>query len=108
MTISHRKPDELRGKSPGANDFGGQFGHPTLIRVPQQRRDEAIQRLVGVGSQMDSQYARRFMEYAGQHRINLEALWARLEPCGRIEFSVLAIANPGRTAMVFASRPLSR
>ena len=50
----------------------------------------------------------RVQEYARQHRVSLDGLWVRLDDHGAIAFSVLAVPNQGRTAMVFASRPRSR
>jgi mycothiol synthase len=79
-----------------------------MVRVRSERREEAIRHLVGTGSQMDHQHARRFLEYASQNRISLDGLWSRLDRTGRIESTVLAVPNPGRTAMLFATRTVSR
>jgi mycothiol synthase len=108
MTISQPKPDELPAKTAIAGESHRKPVCGWLMRVPAELRDQAIQRLVGTGSQMDSQHARRFMEYAGDHRIRLDGLWARMDQNGQIQFTVLAVPNPGRTAMMFASHPHSR
>lgn len=108
MTISQPKPDELLPRPAIGGDRVARPGQTAFIKVGQDRRNQAIERLVGVGSQMDHQHAQRFLEYAREHRINLDGLWARVDRDGAIQFSVLAVPNPGRTAMVFASHASSR
>jgi ribosomal protein S18 acetylase RimI-like enzyme len=95
MSISQINPNQLR--PPGDDELG------PIIKVGPQRRAEAVERLVSQGSHQDRDHARRFLDYARDHHINLEGLWSRLDSTGRIQDTVLAIPSPGRTAMVFAS-----
>jgi ribosomal protein S18 acetylase RimI-like enzyme len=95
MTISQINPNQLR---PPGDGFG------PIVKINQERRLEAIERLVSQGSASnDRSHARRFLDYAHEHHIDLEGLWSRLDRQGRILATVLAIPSPGRTAMVFAS-----
>jgi ribosomal protein S18 acetylase RimI-like enzyme len=95
MSTSQINPNQLR---PPPDDGPGQ-----IIKVGVNRRAEAIERLVGSTSHADRDHARRFLEYAHSHRINMENLWAQVNRHGRITSAVLAVPSPGRTAMVFAT-----
>src|SRR5690349_17927033 len=108
MTISQPKPDELLPRPAIGGDRAAKPPPAAIIRVGPDRRTEAIERLVGSGSQMDYQHAQRFLNYSREHRINLDSLWGWLDRDGAIRFSVLAVPNPGRTAMMFATHPASR
>jgi mycothiol synthase len=99
MTTSH--PDTSRLPGPGAWPAG------RVVRVPSDRRLEALARLVAHGPYPDEPRARRFLEFSQANQLPLDALWARTDADGRFIQSVLAVANPGRTAMFFASRPAS-
>ena len=99
MTISQTNPEQLR---PSEDDDPG-----LIVRIGPPRRAEAIERLVGVGSQGDRAAVDRFMYYARTSAIRLDGLWSRLDRTGRIAYSVLAVPSPGRTAMVFASKATS-
>lgn len=92
MTVSHSHP-------------GGMQRVERVIRVPKQRQSEALERLVSAGTEPARESARRFIEYASQARISLDAMWACLDDRGRIERTLLAVPSPGRTAMLFVSRP---
>ena len=97
MSISQADPDQLR---PPEGDNDG-----PIVQVGPARRSEAIERLVSTGRQSDRAAAERFLHYAETNAVSLDGLWARLDPEGRINSSVLAVPSPGRTAMVFASHP---
>lgn len=96
MTISQINISQLR---PPGDDWDG-----PIIHVGQERRAEAIARLVMAGTHPDRDHARRFIDYAAAHNISLDGLWSRLDRQGRIESTVLTVPSPGRTAMVFISR----
>src|SRR5262245_39715203 len=100
MTISQINPGQLR--PPGDDGLG------PIIQIGPERRSEAIGRLVSPGASLDREHARRFLDYAESNRINLENLWGRLDRFDRVSAAVLAVPSPGRTAMVFASRPSGR
>lgn len=101
MTISHTNADQLL--EPGG-EGGGE-----IIRVGWDRRVEAVQRLVAgnQGPASSREHARQFLDYANRSGVNLEAMWSRLDRNGQIRQTVLAVPSPGRTAMMFASHPLS-
>ncbi len=99
MTISQTNPEQLR---PSEDDDPG-----SIVRIGPPRRAEAIERLVGIGSQGDRAAVDRFMYYAKTSAIRLDGLWSRLDRNGRIAYSVLAVPSPGRTAMIFASQVTS-
>jgi len=100
MTISQINISQLR---PPGDDW-----HGPIIQIGPQRRAEAVARLVMAGLHPDRDHARRFIDYASAHNINLDGLWSRLDRQGRIQATVLAVPSPGRTAMVFASRAAGR
>lgn len=95
MSTSQINPNQLRS--------AGDDGSGPIVRIGPERRAEAIERLVTAGHNPDRDHARRFIEYAVSHRINLEGLWSRLDRRGRVMQTALAVPSPGRTAMVFAS-----
>jgi len=95
MTVSH--------SSAGGMQRGGV---DRIIRVPASRYGEALERLVGAAAEPARESARRFMEYARQANISLEAMWATLDANDRIQRTLLAVPSPGRTAMLFVTRPL--
>ena len=97
MTVSQTNRDQLR--QPDEDGFGA------IVRIGPARRAEAIERLVGGGPEADRAAAERFMHYAKTNAIRLDGLWSRLDRKGRIALSVLAVPSPGRTAMIFATRP---
>lgn len=101
MTTSQINPNQLR---PSGDD-----GLGPIVQIGPQRRLEAIEQLVCLGGgPSDRDHARRFIEYAQDHHISLEGLWARLDRQERVLATVLAVPSPGRTAMVFASHPNGR
>jgi len=98
LTISQTKSDQLRPSDD--NGLGA------IIHVGPGRRSEAIERLVGTLSG-DRVAVDRFLHYAKANAIRLDGLWSRLDRAGGLAFSVLVVPSPGRTAMVFSSRPAS-
>lgn len=85
-------------------------GKPTkgIIRVDADRRLEAIERLVSAAGSSGRVHAERFLEFSRANAIRIDAMWASLDDSGRIAATMLAVPNPGRTAMVFISPPASR
>lgn len=79
-----------------------------IVRVDAETRLEAIERLVGGSGRSGRVHAERFVEFSDTHAIRIDAMWASLDEAGRIAATVLAVPNPGRTAMIFASPPASR
>ncbi|MHC4447447.1 MAG: GNAT family N-acetyltransferase [Planctomycetota bacterium] len=118
MSSSQARADQLRqeaagaqggaalGAAPGSSRCPGETD--SIIRINADRRLEAIERLIGTGSGDDRTLAERFIDFSTANAIRLDALWSQLDESGRLECSVLAVPSPGRTAMVFASRPRSR
>jgi mycothiol synthase len=70
-----------------------------IIRVPPTRRLEAVQSLL----RGDRGAAERFVRFAAEHRIRLDAMWGRLDDIGRIAMTALASPGAGRTATLFAT-----
>jgi len=85
--------------------------HPTsdqdrgIVHVGDSRLNEALGRLLAIDGRIDPDHVHRFREFARENSIGLDHCWGRLDASGRISQTVLAIINPGRTAMVFASHP---
>jgi ribosomal protein S18 acetylase RimI-like enzyme len=75
---------------------------PPIEPVPPGRRIEAISRLFAA-SGVDLDRAERFLEYSREHGIDTDRMWCRLSADGSIVGTVLAVPNPGKTAIVFAS-----
>lgn len=98
MTISQSRPPQLQTGPPG--------GHP-IVQVDADRRLEAIERLVGVGTDADPSHAQQFLEYARASEIDLGWLWGTLDERNRITASCLVVPSPGRTAMLFTSHARS-
>lgn len=97
MSVSHANPDQLHppeGDNPG-----------TITQIGPDRRSEAIERLVSTAGGNDRAAAERFLHYARTNAVELDGLWSWLGPERRLQFSVLAVPSPGRTAMFFASHP---
>jgi len=97
MSISHANPDQLHPPEGDNPDH--------IMQVGPGRRSEAIERLVSTTGGNDRAAAERFLHYAGTNSVPLDGLWACQGPDGRLQFSVLAVPSPGRTAMFFASHP---
>ena len=97
MSISQANPDQLR--PPGGENQG------SIVQVGANRRSEAIDRLVSPGPATDRRAVQHFLHYAQTNAVNLDGLWSRQGPDGRLVATVLAVPSAGRTAMVFASHP---
>ena len=76
-----------------------------VIRVPADRQIEALEQLISGSGDPGRESAVRFQEYAQQNRIDLGTMWATTDQRGRFERVLLAVPAPGRTAMVFITRP---
>lgn len=100
MTVSQTNPGQLHPPE-------DEEPESRIVQVGPAQQLEAVQRLVAVGSPSDRANAQRFMHYAKTNGIQLDAMWGRVDREGRIVQTVLAVPNPGRTAMVFASHPRS-
>ena len=98
MTVSQTNPGQLHPPE-------GEEPESRIVQVGPAQQLEAVQRLVAVGSPNDRANAQRFMHYAKTNGIQLDAMWGRVDREDRIVQTVLAVPNPGRTAMVFASHP---
>jgi ribosomal protein S18 acetylase RimI-like enzyme len=101
MTLSQANPDQFLPP-----DDDRRFG--PVIRVGPDRRRDAVERLVGSSGHGERSSATRFLSFAEENQIPLDSMWARLDPAGQVEASVLAVPSPGRTAMMFASHPPTR
>ena len=74
------------------------------VRVPDDRREEAVERLVAEGPPAPNQ-ARRFLAFAADQQVDLRGIWASEDPAtGQYRAATLIVPNPGRAAMVFATR----
>jgi ribosomal protein S18 acetylase RimI-like enzyme len=98
MTSSNPRVDQLPQTSPGPTG-------PTLVQVDDERRQEAIGRLLNARPGRDEEPARRFLAYARDHDVSLEAMWSSLADDGSVAATVLAVPNPGRTSILFSSNP---
>jgi ribosomal protein S18 acetylase RimI-like enzyme len=98
MTGSHSQSEQLLTSGPP--DENG------VIRVDAKRRIEAIERLVADGGRSSRAAAERFIAFSTSNRIDIDAMWARIDDAGRIIAALLAVPNPGRTAIMFAT-PIS-
>jgi mycothiol synthase len=74
-----------------------------IVRVEPRQVPAAIERLVSGRGSMAKAQADRFLAFAQAQGIRLDKVWARVGPEGAFESTVVAIANPGRTAVMFAT-----
>jgi mycothiol synthase len=79
-------------------------GH-RLVRPGPDRLVEALEQLLALRGDVDRSHALRFVEHAGNSGISLDLIWSAEDRAGRLVASMLAVTNPGRTAMVFATSP---
>jgi len=100
MTSSQAKSKQLQSSDPATGD--------RIVRVDDALRLAAVQCLVSrTGPPAGRHAAERFVEFSQANAIPIDAMWARLGRDDRVQATVLAVPNPGRTAMVFASMPRS-
>ncbi|NNF44765.1 MAG: GNAT family N-acetyltransferase [Phycisphaerales bacterium] len=98
MSSSQIDPDQLPPTAAGE-----------IVRIGPDDRPTAIARLLGATpSRAEPAGADRFLAFAAANDVPLEDLWARVDGSGRILDCVLAVPNPGRTAVLFASPPATR
>jgi GNAT superfamily N-acetyltransferase len=100
MTGSHVQPEQL----PDA----GQDDDLTIIGVQEPQRLAAVARLVAGPGRGSPEQAKRFVEFSQRNGIRIDAMWASVDRAGDVVASVLAVPNPGRSAMLFASIPPNR
>jgi ribosomal protein S18 acetylase RimI-like enzyme len=81
------------------DDDGG-----VVVRVTADLREEAAAHLVCPADRPSRAAAARFLSYAAENRIPLDDMWTLLDAEGRPSVTCLTVPNPGRTAMVFATR----
>lgn len=102
MTVSYTNPGGMHMPSMKG---GEDFSEVRIDRVPEDRRGEAIERLVSDPDSPSKEAARRFLEFAADNKIHLEHMWAVFhEGNHAIRRTLLAVPSPGRTAMVFTTR----
>ncbi len=96
MTISQTNSQRLPEAATGAASKTG-----LILHIHEQRRLEAVMRLLGV----DPVRAERFITFSRNNSVPLDGMWSRIDESGRITHTVLAVPSPGKTAMIFASKP---
>ncbi|MCH2162591.1 MAG: hypothetical protein MK085_12055, partial [Phycisphaerales bacterium] len=102
MSIDSSSPEPSDPTGPGEPETSLQDGMQ-VVRVNADRLPEAIRALV----RGDEAAASRFLQYARDAQIRLDLMWSLCNPAGEIEATVLAAPAPGRTAMLFTSKPAS-
>ena len=102
----------------GAAGSGGEGAR--IIRVPPDLRLSAAARIIGEQAGDPLLAARRFLDSAAQHKIDLDQMWCTLDEPARAGESrggggvvhvrqvVLAVIGSGRTTMLFVSGPERR
>jgi ribosomal protein S18 acetylase RimI-like enzyme len=80
----------------------------TIIAVGPDRLGEAVAGLIPAGGRDGGSGARRFLEYADEHKVPLDAMWALTDASGQIHATVLGVPSPGQTAMLFATHPANQ
>jgi ribosomal protein S18 acetylase RimI-like enzyme len=97
MTVSQSNPPQLHphGEPPAMR----------IVRVGREQLPTAVARLVAMPGVADDGAARRFLEYADATRVELRHFYAGLNQQQEVVAAVLGVPSPGKTAMVFASRP---
>lgn len=103
MTVSQTNPGGMHGPSPDSykNCPGPQF---RIERVEAGRRNEAVERLVSDPDSPSKEAAKRFLEFAAQNQVHLDAMWAVMGADDSFRRTLLAVPSPGRTAMLFMTR----
>ncbi len=76
-----------------------------VVRCGAERLVEAATMLLAQGGTADAGHVERFLRHARDHAVALDRFWGLEGRDGRLNASVLAVPNPGRTAMVFATAP---
>ena len=75
-----------------------------IVRVGPDQQLAAAARLVSMTTRPDEIGAERFLEYAAENAISLEHFYGWQMKRDVFDAAVLAVPNPGRTAMVFINR----
>lgn len=76
-----------------------------FVAVPEDRRPEALERLLAVNGVGDQSHVQRFLDFAQSNQIRLDFMWSIVNDSDRFLHTVLVVPSPGRTAMFFASHP---
>lgn len=97
MNISRPDPDGPQASEPPDGR--------AILHIGQDRRKEAITRLLAPPGRDSRLHAERFLEYASSSGLPLDNLWALADNDDHIAATVLAVPNPGRTALLFATQP---
>lgn len=95
----------LQPTEPSGPDPGPSAADRSIIQVADHRLEEALERLMTPPGTKNPLRARRFLDYARETGLPLEHLWSSEDGEKRIMETVLAVPNPGRTAMMFTTRP---
>ncbi len=87
-------------------------GVDAVVRVKRENLLSALQYLWlergGGGGRPNSEYAARFVQFADDTKLKLDQCFACQRSDGELYPTALAMTNPGRTAMVFASHLTDR
>ena len=94
------QPTDPKGPIPASSAAGRSF-----IQAPEGRLEESLERLMAPPGTRNRLQAQRFLDYARETGLPLEHLWSSVDGEDRIIETVLAVPNPGRTAMMFTTRP---
>lgn len=76
-----------------------------IERIGPDRHPEAVAGLLPHAGRANASSARRFLDYARQNNVPLDAMWSLTDAAGAIKATVLGVPSPGSTAMLFASLP---
>lgn len=96
MTISQTNPARIH---PFPDDG-------RVVHADESLREAGAARLVARGRDPDPAGGERFLRYARKQAIPLGGLWVWLSDGGAVQAASLVVPNPGKTAMIFASRAM--
>jgi len=103
-TVRLAKPAAGAARSTDTAAGNEAAGHHTRVeRASSDLRRAAAARLIG--EPVSSPVADRFLRGAAAQSIDLSLMWVVLDSAGRVRQTVLAVQAPGRTAMIFLSKP---
>lgn len=97
-------PHPADGAAP-AQGHAVERADPLTAPVTPERRLEAASLLVGRNRPDSLDAGRRFLEGSRRHGIDIGNFWVSLDAAGAYTQACLAVAAPGRTAMIFCSTP---
>ncbi len=102
MSISQRNSHTSTSRLPDQ----GQTRPSNVVLIDQNRREEALGRLLAVNGVAEQSQIMRFLDFSKNNGIRLDAMWSLHDDISRLTHTVLAVPSAGRTAMFFASRPV--